>query len=312
MKILLVNPRGFCAGVNRALNIVYSALKIFGSPIYVFHKIVHNDYIVKYFLKIGVIFVNNISSVPDQSVLIFSAHGVSKKIKEEASFRNFRAVFDATCPLVSKVQMEVSRASDRFSEVILIGHNGHPEIEGVIGHYNSDGKKKIHLISNEKDVWKLKIMNQKNLCYVTQTTLSIYETDNIIRSLYVRFPNIIAPYKQDICYATTNRQKAICKVAKKSDLVLIIGSKISSNSTNLVKLSKKFNKSSYLINSLYEIENYWLKNVQTIAISAGASAPSILIEQVISYLKLFGVKKIIEYDYKVEKVFFDIPKKLKI
>lgn len=311
MKILLINPRGFCAGVNRALSIIHNALRIYGSPIYVLHQIVHNDYVIKYFINLGVIFVNHLSAVPDNSILIFSAHGVSKNIKKEASLRNFHAVFDATCPLVSKVQMEVARANIKCAEVILIGHAGHPEVKGVISYYNNK-KGKLHLISKEEDVWKIKVKNVSNLYFMTQTTLSIYETNMIIRSLYIRFPDIIGPYKNDICYATFNRQKAISKIAKKSDLILIIGSNNSSNSTNLAKLSKRINKSSYLISSVYDIENSWLKNVKTVAISAGASAPNILINQIINYLKLFEVTEIVEYFYTKEKVFFDMPKKLKI
>lgn len=312
MKILLASPRGFCAGVNRALGMINNILKIYGSPVYVRNWIVHNEHVISYLVNRGVIFVENICDVPDGSVLIFSAHGVSKKIKDEAMSRNFTAVFDATCPLVLKVQMEIFRISKKGAELILIGNSGHPEVDGLIGNYiNKKGG--IYLISKLEDIESLKIKNPKNLYYATQTTLLINDTEKIIHELNARFPKIIGPYKSDICYATTNRQKAVMDLEKQVDMFLIVGSKKSSNSIHLFKLAKKTNKPSYLINSINDIKKSFFKcNIKNIALSSGASTPDFLVENIIVYLKKIGVKKVLELDRKEEDVFFELPKNLKL
>lgn len=312
MKILLASPRGFCAGVNRALKIISNVLEIYGSPVYVKNWIVHNEHVINDLTKLGVIFVKSIDDVPDNSILIFSAHGVSKKIKDEVISRNFKAVFDATCPLVLKVQMEIYRASSKGAELILIGNAGHPEVDGLIGHYiNKNGG--IYLISSLKDVKYLKIKNPNNLYYATQTTLLINDVNRIISELNIRFPKIIGPYKSDICYATINRQNAIINLKNKVDMFLIIGSKKSSNSMHLFKLAKKTKKPAYLINSIYDIKKYFFKdNVKNIAVSSGASTPDFLVKNILMYLKKIGVNKIFEFNKKTENIFFDLPKNLKL
>lgn len=303
MKLFLANPRGFCAGVRRAINIVNYALLVYGPPIYVRNEIVHNSYVVNNLLKKGVIFVKKISDVPDNSVLIFSAHGVSKSVKKEAYSRNFKKIFDATCPLVSKVHMCVARASRKNGEVILIGSKGHPEIDGIIGQYeNSNGG--IYLISNKSDISNLKIKNTNNLFFVTQTTLSIIDTYEIINALKNKFPNIIFPYKNNICYATMNRQETVRKLSKKVDIILVVGSKNSSNSNSLVNVAKKLNTKSYLINSFCDIKDYWLKNINSIAITSGASAPEELVKSVVNYLKVYGISEIVEFGKNEKKMFF--------
>lgn len=312
MKILLASPRGFCAGVNRALNIIRNVLKIYGPPIYVRNWIVHNEHVISNLVDLGVIFVHDICNVPDGSILIFSAHGVSKKIKKEVSSRNFFAVFDATCPLVLKVQMEIFRASKKGAELILIGNLGHPEVDGLIGHYTNK-KGRIYLISKLEDIEFLKIKDPENLYYATQTTLLVSETKKIIIALNKRFPKIIGPYKEDICYATENRQKAIINLKEKVDMFLIIGSRKSSNSMHLFESAKKTNKPSYLINSIHDIkQSFFKKNIRSIGVSSGASTPDFLVKKIILYLKRIGVKKVLEFSKKNENVFFDVPKNLKL
>lgn len=308
MKIFLANPRGFCAGVKRAINIVEKALFLYGTPIYVYHEIVHNNYVVQDLKTRGVIFINNISEVPDKSVLIFSAHGVSKKIKTEAKLRNLLLIIDAVCPLVSKVHKQVLHASKEKIETILIGHAGHPEIEGTLGQYNN--KSHIYLIESIKDIKKLNIKNKNKICFVTQTTLSIYETSEKINILRKRFPKIIGPKKEDICYATINRQNAIKILAKKSDIILVIGSKNSSNSNRLFELANKY-KTSFLIDSKNDIKKSWFSNINSVGITAGASAPECLVQNVVKYLLTIGGKNPIEIPGKCEKkINFNIPKKI--
>ncbi|CUR53583.1 4-hydroxy-3-methylbut-2-enyl diphosphate reductase [Serratia symbiotica] len=311
MKIWLANPRGFCAGVDRAINIVEYALKIYGPPIYVRHEIVHNRYIVNSLRIRGVIFVEDISEVSENSILIFSAHGVSKDIRIQAYKKNLTMLFDATCPLVTKVHMEVSRASRNGIEVIFIGHSGHPEVDGTMGQYNNpDGA--IYLVESKEDILKLKVKNEKKLCFMTQTTLSIDDTLDMINLLYQRFPKIIGPHKNDICYATINRQLAVRNLIKNVEIVLIIGSKNSSNSNRLVELVKYSGKPAYLIDSSCDIQEKWFHKIYNIGITAGASAPDILVEEVISYLKLLGEVEINEMEGYKENIIFSIPKELYI
>ncbi|WMY96706.1 MAG: 4-hydroxy-3-methylbut-2-enyl diphosphate reductase [Arsenophonus sp.] len=311
MKILLANPRGLCAGVNRAITIVNRALFLYGSPIYVHHEVVHNRYVVEDFCKRGVKFIEKISEVPYGAILIFSAHGVSQEIRKEAKSRNLKMLFDATCPLVTKVHMEVIRASKKGQEVILIGHLGHPEVKGTMGQY-SNPFGGIYLIESKEDIPKLNLKNKNNLCFVTQTTLSVEDTSCIIEELKNRFPNIISSHKNDICYATTNRQEAVRKLSYQVDIVLVIGSKNSSNSNRLNELVKRIGKRSFLIDSVNEIKKHWFNNVSVIGITAGASAPDILVNNVIKYLKTLGVYQIKELYGHKEKKFFQIPKELRI
>ncbi|WMY95335.1 MAG: 4-hydroxy-3-methylbut-2-enyl diphosphate reductase [Arsenophonus sp.] len=311
MQILLANPRGLCAGVNRAITIVNRALFLYGSPIYVHHEVVHNRYVVKDFCERGVIFIEKISEVPDGTVLIFSAHGVSQEIRKKAKSRNLKMLFDATCPLVTKVHMEVIRASKKGQEVILIGHAGHPEVQGTMGQYNNPFGG-IYLIESKEDIPKLNLKDKNNLCFVTQTTLSVEDTSYIIDELKNYFPNIISPRKNDICYATTNRQEAVRELSYQVDIVLVVGSKNSSNSNRLTELVKKIGKKSFLIDSVDEIQKNWFNNVSVIGITAGASAPDILVNEVIEYLKTLGVCKIKELYGHKENMFFQIPQELRI
>ncbi|MGP1928308.1 MAG: 4-hydroxy-3-methylbut-2-enyl diphosphate reductase [Arsenophonus sp. NC-WZS1-MAG3] len=311
MQILLANPRGFCAGVDRAISIVNRAVALHGTPIYVRHEVVHNRYVVNNLRQCGAIFVEQISEVPDGSILIFSAHGVSQAIRQEAKKRNLTMLFDATCPLVTKVHMEVARASRKGKEAILIGHVGHPEVEGTMGQYkNSAGG--MYLVESPEDVWKLQVKDENNLCFMTQTTLSVDDTTHVIDALNTRFPNIIGSRKDDICYATSNRQEAARELANKANIVLVVGSKNSSNSNRLVELAQRAGKPSYLIDSAADIQEHWLKNMQIIGLTAGASAPDILVCQVIERLKILGASKITELSGHKENIIFKIPKELRV
>ena len=310
MKILLANPRGFCAGVHRAISIVERAIGLFGAPVYVRHEVVHNRYVVNNLTKMGAIFIEDLNDVPENSVLIFSAHGVSKAVREQAKSRNHR-VFDATCPLVTKVHMEVARASHRGEEVILIGHAGHIEVEGTMGQYsNSDGG--IYLIESVADIDKLHIKNQDNLRFTTQTTLSVDDTTEVISSLVEQFPNIQGPRKNDICYATTNRQIAVRELAHQADIVLVVGSKNSSNSNRLAELAKREGTPAYLIDFSSDINPDWLNGVNVVGLTAGASAPEILVNDVIKHLQTLGCNQVVELDGVIEDTTFEIPKELRV
>ncbi|OCG06925.1 4-hydroxy-3-methylbut-2-enyl diphosphate reductase [Gilliamella sp. wkB178] len=310
MQILLANPRGFCAGVDRAITIVERALELFGAPVYVRHEVVHNRYVVNRLKELGAIFIENINEVPDDTILIFSAHGVSKAVREEAKQRKLR-IFDATCPLVTKVHMEVARSSYRGEEVILIGHAGHIEVDGTMGQYNNP-EGGIYLVESIDDVNKLQVKNENNLCFTTQTTLSVDDTAQIIATLKQRFPNIRSPRKDDICYATTNRQQAVKQLASQADVVLVVGSKNSSNSNRLAELARRNSKNAYLIDFASDIQKEWLVNARTIGVTAGASAPDVLVQQVISHLKSLGCTSLIETDGILENITFEIPKELRI
>lgn len=310
MKLILANPRGFCAGVHRAISIVEQAIYLFGAPIYVRHEVVHNRYVVNRLKEMGAIFIEELKDVPDNAILIFSAHGVSKAIRNEAKQRGLK-VFDATCPLVTKVHMEVARASNRGEEVILIGHAGHIEVEGTMGQYNND-QGGIYLIESTKDVNTLQVKNENFLCFTTQTTLSVDDTAEIIAALQHRFPKIRGPRKNDICYATTNRQMVVRDLAQQSDIVLVVGSKNSSNSNRLAELARREGKTAYLIDFSSDIQEEWFKNVKAVGVTAGASAPEILVSEVIRHLNRMGYKLLEEMNGTIEDVVFEIPKELRI
>ncbi len=311
MRILLANPRGFCAGVDRAISIVERALELYGAPIYVRHEVVHNRYVVNDLRERGAIFIEEIAEVPDNAILIFSAHGVSQAIRQEARSRNLTMLFDATCPLVTKVHMEVARASRKGKEAILIGHAGHPEVEGTMGQYNNP-EGGMYLVESPEDVWKLTVKDEENLSFMTQTTLSVDDTSEVIDALNARFPKIIGPRKDDICYATTNRQEAVRDLAGQADLVLVVGSKNSSNSNRLAELAQRVGKPSYLIDSADDINPVWLRDIETIGLTAGASAPDVLVQQVISRLQELGADEISQLEGREENIIFEVPKELRV
>ncbi|MDN0128602.1 4-hydroxy-3-methylbut-2-enyl diphosphate reductase [Yersinia massiliensis] len=311
MQILLANPRGFCAGVDRAISIVERAIEMYGAPIYVRHEVVHNRYVVDSLRERGAIFIEEISEVPDGSILIFSAHGVSQAVRAEARERELTMLFDATCPLVTKVHMEVARASRKGKEAILIGHAGHPEVEGTMGQY-SNPKGGMYLVESPEDVWALNVKDEDNLCFMTQTTLSVDDTSAVIDALHKRFPKIVGPRKNDICYATTNRQEAVRNLANDTDVVLVVGSKNSSNSNRLAELAQRMGKSAYLIDSAADIQESWLAGAARIGVTAGASAPDILVQQVISRLQELGAGGSIELSGREESIVFEVPKELRV
>lgn len=310
MQILLANPRGFCAGVDRAISIVENALQIYGAPIYVRHEVVHNRYVVDSLRERGAIFIEEISEVPDGTILIFSAHGVSQAVRNEAKSRDL-TIFDATCPLVTKVHMEVARASRRGEESILIGHAGHPEVEGTMGQY-SNPKGGMYLVESPEDVLTLKVKDENKLSFMTQTTLSVDDTSEVIDALHKRFPNIVGPRKDDICYATTNRQEAVRALAEQADIVLVVGSKNSSNSNRLAELAQRMGKTAWLIDDADDIQEAWLNGVNCVGVTAGASAPDILVQNVISRLKALGGVSVQELTGREENIVFEVPKELRL
>ena len=310
MKIILANPRGFCAGVDRAISIVELALEIHGAPIYVRHEVVHNRFVVNGLRERGAIFVEELSEVPDGAIVIFSAHGVSQAVRQEAKDRNLK-VFDATCPLVTKVHMQVARASKKGTKAILIGHKGHPEVEGTMGQYsNHEGG--IYLIESIEDIANLPVSHNDDLTFMTQTTLSLDDTAETISALKEKYPAIQGPHKNDICYATTNRQQAVRELAKQSDLVVVVGSKNSSNSNRLAELASRMGVVSKLIDDPNDIQPDWFHGVQTIGVSAGASAPEELVQSVIARMKAFGVTEVEELQGLEENMFFEVPKELRV
>ncbi len=311
MQILLANPRGFCAWVDRAISIVERALELYGAPIYVRHEVVHNRYVVDSLRERGAVFIEEIAEVPDGSILIFSAHGVSQAVRAEAKARDLTMLFDATCPLVTKVHMEVARASRRGTEAILIGHAGHPEVEGTMGQY-SNPQGGMYLVESPDDVWKLQVKDENNLCFMTQTTLSVDDTSDVIDALRQRFPSIIGPRKDDICYATTNRQEAVRNLAGDADVVLVVGSKNSSNSNRLAELAQRVGKPAYLIDSAADIQESWLSEARNIGVTAGASAPDVLVQEVISRLKALGGLDVHEISGREENIVFEVPKELRV
>lgn len=310
MKIILANPRGFCAGVDRAISIVELALEIHGAPIYVRHEVVHNRFVVNGLRERGAIFVEELSEVPDGAIVIFSAHGVSQAVRQEAKDRNLK-VFDATCPLVTKVHMQVARASKKGTKAILIGHKGHPEVEGTMGQYgNQEGG--IYLIESIEDIANLPVAQNDDLTFMTQTTLSLDDTAETISALKEKYPAIQGPHKNDICYATTNRQQAVRQLAKQSDLVVVVGSKNSSNSNRLAELASRMGVASKLIDDPNDIQPDWFNGVQTIGVTAGASAPEELVQSVIARMKAFGVTDVEELQGLEENMFFEVPKELRV
>jgi 4-hydroxy-3-methylbut-2-en-1-yl diphosphate reductase len=309
-QIKLANPRGFCAGVDRAIDIVNRALDVFGAPIYVRHEVVHNKFVVESLRERGAIFVEEVDQVPDDVILIFSAHGVSQAVRTQAQERGLQ-IFDATCPLVTKVHIEVTRYSREGCECILIGHAGHPEVEGTMGQYNNSKGGEIYLVEDEADVAALTVKNSNFLAYVTQTTLSMDDTAKVIDALRKKFPNISGPRKDDICYATTNRQDAVRQLALECDLVLVVGSPNSSNSNRLRELVERCGTEAYLIDGPDNIHEEWIHNKACIGITAGASAPEILVKQVIEKLQAWGATAPEELLGTPETMSFSLPKALR-
>ena len=311
MDIKLANPRGFCAGVDRAIDIVNRALEVFGAPIYVRHEVVHNKFVVDDLRARGAVFVDELDEVPDDVIVIFSAHGVSQAVQREARHRGLK-VFDATCPLVTKVHLEVTKYSDEGMECVLIGHAGHPEVEGTMGQYDQSRGGEIYLVEDEQDVANLVVKNPQKLAFVTQTTLSMDDTARVIDALRQRFPSIEGPRKDDICYATQNRQDAVKQLAIESDLVLVVGSVTSSNSNRLRELAEHCGCRAYLIDGPEDIQPQWLENTHSVGITAGASAPDVLVQDVIGKLADLGANAPRELDGVVENVRFSLPKELRI
>jgi 4-hydroxy-3-methylbut-2-enyl diphosphate reductase len=309
MEIILANPRGFCAGVDRAIEIVERAIEEFGAPIYVRHEVVHNRYVVDGLRERGAVFVEELDEVPSDATVIFSAHGVSQQIQAEAQRRGLK-VFDATCPLVTKVHIEVHAHASQGREIVFIGHAGHPEVEGTMGQYvNPEGG--IYLVESPADVATLAVKNPDNLAYVTQTTLSIDDTQAVVQALKARFPKIIGPKKDDICYATQNRQDAVKKLAADCDVILVVGSPNSSNSNRLREIAEKLGKGAYLIDDASELKREWLAGANKIGVTAGASAPEILVKKVITQLNDWGGRLVTENAGIEEKVTFSLPKELR-
>ena len=305
MDVLLANPRGFCAGVDRAIEIVERALTKFGAPIYVRHEVVHNKFVVEDLKSKGAIFVENLADVPAGSTLIFSAHGVSQAVREEARTRGL-TIFDATCPLVTKVHVEVAKMHAQGKEIIMIGHRGHPEVEGTMGQIDGG----VYLVETCEDVDRLNIQNPEQLAYVTQTTLSVDDANEIIRALKMKFPSISGPKKDDICYATQNRQDAVKALAKQCDLVIVVGSPSSSNSNRLRELAEKLGVEAYMIDNAEQLESAWLEGKKKIGVTAGASAPEVLVREVVERLQEPGGLSVTELTGLAENVVFPVPKEL--
>ena len=311
MEIVLANPRGFCAGVDRAIAIVNRALETFNPPIYVRHEVVHNKFGVDDLRQRGAIFVEELDEVPDDNIVIFSAHGVSKAVQTEAQRRGLK-VFDATCPLVTKVHIEVTKYAREGVEAILIGHEGHPEVEGTMGQYDLKNGGAIYLVEDEDDVASLVVGNPQKLAFVTQTTLSIDDTAKVIDALREKFPAIQGPRKDDICYATQNRQDAVRDLANQCDVVLVVGSPNSSNSNRLRELAERMGKHAYLVDNADELQKQWFENISTVGVTAGASAPEILIKQVLQRLQDWGANVPQELAGREENITFSLPKELRI
>ncbi|TWH64056.1 4-hydroxy-3-methylbut-2-enyl diphosphate reductase [Azomonas agilis] len=310
MRIKLANPRGFCAGVDRAIEIVNRALEIFGPPIYVRHEVVHNKFVVEDLRARGAIFVEELDQVPDQVIVIFSAHGVSQAVRQQAEQRGLK-IFDATCPLVTKVHLEVAKYSREGRECILIGHAGHPEVEGTMGQYDTRNGGAIYLVESEEDVAQLEVRYPEALAFVTQTTLSMDDTRRIIDLLRTRFPSIGGPRKDDICYATQNRQDAVKHLAVDCDLVLVVGSPNSSNSNRLRELSERMGTPAYLIDGAENLKPEWFEQVDKVGITAGASAPEVLVHAVVQRLQEWGAEAVEELEGRPEHLTFSIPKELR-
>ena len=311
MKVLLANPRGFCAGVDRAIDIVERAIELFGAPIYVRHEVVHNTHVVDRLRALGAVFVEELREVPAGSTVIFSAHGVSSAVESEAKGRGL-TVFDATCPLVTKVHMEVQRYAREGRDVILIGHAGHPEIEGTMGRFDSSFGGNIYLVQSVADVERFDARDPANLAFVTQTTLSMDDTTEIVGALKRRFPLLSTPRKEDICYATQNRQDAVKKLLEKCDVVVVVGSRTSSNSNRLRELADRAGIAGYLVDGPDDMHREWFEGKQAVGVTAGASAPEILVQQVVQRLQGWGAEVPQEVIGREEKVFFALPRELRM
>ena len=309
MKILLANPRGFCAGVDRAIEIVERAIELFGAPIYVRHEVVHNRFVVERLRNLGAVFVDELHQVPADATVIFSAHGVSLAVQGEAKRRGLR-VFDATCPLVTKVHMEVSRYSLEGREVILIGHAGHPEVEGTMGQFDTTAGGRIVLVETEKDVDTLEIRDPSRLAFVTQTTLSVDDTQRVVAALKKKYPGLASPRKEDICYATQNRQDSVKQLAQSCDIILVVGSPTSSNSNRLREIAEKVGIPGYLIDGPEDIQREWLDGKQAVGVTAGASAPEVLVQRVVARLREWGGQTASEAPGQQEHVVFSLPREL--
>lgn len=310
LTVQLANPRGFCAGVDRAIGIVERALELFGSPIYVRHEVVHNRFVVDGLRRRGAIFVEELDEVPEGATVIFSAHGVSQAVRSEADRRGLR-VFDATCPLVTKVHMEVNRYSGKGWEAILIGHDGHPEVEGTMGQFDTGAGGRMYLVENAGDAETLQVQSPERLAYVTQTTLSVDDTAEIINVLRRRFPKIQGPRTDDICYATQNRQDAVRELASASEVLLVVGSRNSSNSNRLRELAEKEGTPAHLVDGPDDIQPQWLEGRERVGITAGASAPEVLVQEVVSHLERLGKTSVTERQGRQENIVFALPKDLR-
>jgi 4-hydroxy-3-methylbut-2-enyl diphosphate reductase len=310
MQIKLANPRGFCAGVDRAIEIVEEALQRFGAPIYVRHEVVHNRYVVDDLRAKGAVFVEEIEAVPDDATVIFSAHGVPKRVQDEAAARGLH-IFDATCPLVTKVHMEVKRHANAGREVILIGHDGHPEVEGTMGQYTGDDRGGIYLVESVQDAERITVKDPNNLAFVSQTTLSVDDTQQIVAALKARFPAIEGPRKDDICYATQNRQDAVKSLLDQSDVMLVVGSPTSSNSNRLREIAEKRGVPAYLLDDPDHLDPAWLEGHERIGVTAGASAPEILVQQLLDRLRELGANPPEEVSGIEEDTVFALPKELR-
>jgi 4-hydroxy-3-methylbut-2-enyl diphosphate reductase len=310
MKILLANPRGFCAGVDRAIEIVERAITLFGAPIYVRHEVVHNRFVVDRLRALGAMFVEELDEVPDDATVIFSAHGVSKAVQQEARRRGLR-VFDATCPLVTKVHMEVSRYAREGRDVILIGHEGHPEVEGTMGQFDASMGGRICLVEDVEDVAQLEVRDPELVGVVTQTTLSVDDTAEVLDALKLRFPTLLTPNREDICYATQNRQDAVKQLVAGSDVVIVVGSRTSSNSNRLREIAEKAGIPGYLVDGPEDLQPEWFTGKQVVGVTAGASAPELLVQRVVARLNEWGGEAAQELSGRAESVVFALPRELR-
>ena len=310
MQIVLANPRGFCAGVDRAIEIVQRAIELFGAPIYVRHEVVHNKYVVDQLRNMGAVFVEELSDVPDDAHVIFSAHGVSRAVQNEAKRRGLK-VFDATCPLVTKVHMEVTRYASEAREVVLIGHEGHPEVEGTMGQFDTSMGGNIYLVETPEDVAALRVYDPEKIAFVTQTTLSVDDTERVVNALKQRFPALRSPRKEDICYATQNRQDAVKNLVKQCDIILVVGSPSSSNSNRLREIAEKAGIPGYLIDGPDDMKREWFDNKQCVGLTAGASAPEVLVQRVVARIREWGGQLPAEAAGQIETVMFTLPRELR-
>ena len=310
MKIHLANPRGFCAGVDRAIDIVERALTLFGAPIYVRHEVVHNRYVVEGLREKGAVFVEELDEVPDGATVIFSAHGVSRAVREQAASRSL-SVFDATCPLVTKVHMEVTRYAREAREVVLIGHAGHPEVEGTMGQFDASLGGRIFLVETPEDIAALDVRRPEQLAFVTQTTLSVDDTERVVAALRARFPTLRSPRKEDICYATQNRQDAVKQLVAMCDVLIVVGSRSSSNSNRLREIADKQGVAGYLVDGADDLRREWFTSCRAVGVTAGASAPEVLVRQVVARLEEWGGEPAAELPGRTEHVVFALPRALR-